>query len=209
MRRTSTSATTPKPANTMATVKGSQALPPVSGSESAGAEAEAFALAEALAVALAVAPVLALSCTRRTRKLEIEKDQPWQSYLETAWGVQRRMAEHYFAKTEDWTGLIREHDRWMHDYNVQEHHAHQHRKEGRRSPSGVLAWVKTPRYQEEDLERAFFSARYTRTLDDLGYLTLQRYRLYGEEGWVKFLKLDEYAPRQRRRLDKLQQVLFA
>jgi putative transposase len=143
------------------------------------------------------------------RKLEIEKDQPWQSYLETAWGVQRRMAEHYFAKTEDWTGLIREHDRWMHDYNVQEHHAHQHRKEGRRSPSGVLAWVKTPRYQEEDLERAFFSARYTRTLDDLGYLTLQRYRLYGEEGWVKFLKLDEYAPRQRRRLDKLQQVLFA
>jgi Integrase core domain len=143
------------------------------------------------------------------RKLEIEKDQPWQSYLETAWGVQRRMAEHYFAKTEDWTGLIREHDRWMHDYNVQEHHAHQHRKEGRCSPSGVLAWVKTPRYQEEDLERAFFSARYTRTLDDLGYLTLQRYRLYGEEEWVKFLKLDEYAPRQRRRLDKPQQVLFA
>jgi hypothetical protein len=69
MHRTSTSATTPEPANTMATVKGNLALPPVSGSESAGAEAEAFALAEALAVALAVAPVLALSCTRRTSRL--------------------------------------------------------------------------------------------------------------------------------------------
>ena len=70
MRRASTSATTPEHANTMATVKGSQALPPVCGSESAGgAEAEAFALAEALAVALAVAPVLALSCTRRTSRL--------------------------------------------------------------------------------------------------------------------------------------------
>ena len=29
---------------------------------------------------------------------------------------------------------------------------------------------------------AFFSVRYTRILDDLGYLTLQRFRLYAEEG---------------------------
>lgn len=216
------------------------------------------------------------------RKLEIEKGQPWQSYLETAWGVQRRMADHYFARAEDWAGLLEEHDRWMYDYNVQEHYAHQHRKEGKRSPSEVLSWVRTPRYQEEDLARAFFSARYTRTLDDLGYLILQRFRLYaeeglagtevavwvaedsltveyggealcryevecepangvssvgrlrsvkahtlfetsiivaqlrlfdlgevlGEEGWMKVLKLDEYAPRQPRRPDELQQVLF-
>jgi putative transposase len=185
------------------------------------------------------------------RKLEIEKGQPWQSYLQTAWGVQ-------------------------------EHYAHQHRKKGKRSPSEVLSWVRTPRYQEEDLARAFFSARYTRTLDDLGYLILQRFRLYaeeglagtevavwvaedsltveyggealcryevecepangvssvgrlrsvkahtlfetsiivaqlrlfdlgevlGEEGWMQVLKLDEYALRQPRRPDELQQVLF-
>jgi hypothetical protein len=30
----------------------------------------------------------------------------------------------------------------------------------------------------------------------------------GEEGWMKVLKLDEYAPRQPRRPDELQQVLF-
>ena len=30
----------------------------------------------------------------------------------------------------------------------------------------------------------------------------------GEEGWLKVLKLEEYAPRQPRRPDKLQQVLF-
>ena len=218
------------------------------------------------------------------RKLEIERGQPWQSYLETAWAVQRRMADHYFAKALDWSGLLEEHDRWIRDYNLQEHYAHQHRKEGRRSPSEVLSWVKTLRYQEEDLARAFFSARYTRILDDLGYLTLQRFRLYaeeglagtevvvwmaedaltveyggealsryevecdppvgvssvgklrtvkghtlfeasiaspgkplrlfdlhealGEEGWIKVLKLEEYAPRQPRRPDKLQQVLF-
>jgi putative transposase len=216
------------------------------------------------------------------RKVEIEKGQPWQSYLETAWNVQRRMADHYFAKAEGWSELLEEHDRWMRDYNVQEHYAHRHRKQGRRSPSEVLSWVKTPRFQKEDLERAFFSTRYARTVDGLGYLILQRFRLYaeeglagtevvvwvaedaltveyggeplsryevecepatgassvgrlrrvkghtlfetsiilpqlrlfeldevlGEEGWIKVLKLDEYAPRQPRRHDELQQVLF-
>jgi hypothetical protein len=116
------------------------------------------------------------------RKVEIEKGQPWQSYLETAWNVQRRMADHHFAKAGNWSELLAEHDRWMRDYNAQEHHAHRHRKEGRRSPSEVLSWVKTPRYREEDLAQAFFSARHTRTLDALGYLVLQRFRLYAEEG---------------------------
>jgi hypothetical protein len=199
------------------------------------------------------------------------------------WNVQRRMADHYFAKAEGWSELLEEHDRWMRDYNLREHHAHRHRKQGRRSPSGVLSWAKTPRYREEDLARAFFSARHTRrTLDALGYLVLQRFRLYaeeglagrevavwvqedsltvehggealsryevecapavgalsvgrlrevkghtlfensvilpqpklfdlgevlGDEGWMKFLKLDEYAPRRLRRPDGLQQVLF-
>jgi hypothetical protein len=194
------------------------------------------------------------------------------------------MADHYFARAEDWSGLLEEHDRWIHDYNLQEHYAHQHRKEGRRSPSDVLSWVKMLRYREDDLARAFFSSRHTRTLDGLGYLTLQRFRLYaeeglagtevvvwvaedaltveyggealsryevecdppagvssvgrlrrvkghtlfetsiaslakplrlfdldealGEEGWIKILKLEEYAPRQPRRPDELQQVLF-
>ena len=73
----------------------------------------------------------------------------------------------------------------MHDYNVQDHHAHQHRKEGRRSPSEVLSWVRTPRFREEELARVFFSARHTRTVDGLGYLILQRYRLYAEEGLAR------------------------
>lgn len=70
----------------------------------------------------------------------------------------------------------------MADYNVQEHHSHRLRKEGRRLPADVLSWVRTPRYRDEDLERAFLSARHTRTLDALGYLLLQRFRLYAEEG---------------------------
>ena len=32
------------------------------------------------------------------RKEEIERRQPWQSYIETTFNIQRRMADYYFAK---------------------------------------------------------------------------------------------------------------
>ncbi len=38
------------------------------------------------------------------------------------------------------------------------------------------------RHREEELRRAFFSARFVRVLDSLGYATFMRWRVYGEEG---------------------------
>jgi hypothetical protein len=46
-------------------------------------------------------------------------------------------------------------DRFVSDYNAQAHRAHRERDDGRRSP-------------EEELRRAFFSARFVRVLDSLG-----------------------------------------
>lgn len=46
----------------------------------------------------------------------------------------------------------------------------------------MLGWLTGVRYRPEDLERAFFSPRFTRKLDALGYATFRRWRLYGEEG---------------------------
>jgi hypothetical protein len=121
------------------------------------------------------------------------------------------------------------------------------------------------RYREEDLQRAFFSSRFSRKLDWLGYATFRRWKLYGEEalagseaaageplsryevhhspgstelsrvgratlfetsivvhqprlfdlaealgeeGWLKALRLTDYAPRMPRRPELLQEVLF-
>jgi hypothetical protein len=38
------------------------------------------------------------------------------------------------------------------------------------------------RHREEELRRAFFSARFVRVLDSLRYATFRRWRVYGEEG---------------------------
>ncbi len=54
-------------------------------------------------------------------KEEIEKRQPWQSFLETTFNIQRRMADFHFANAESWEGLVAEHDRWLASYNTQRH----------------------------------------------------------------------------------------
>lgn len=49
----------------------------------------------------------------------------------------------------------------------------------------VLSFLTGIRYHPEDLQRAFFSTRYVRVLDPLGYARLMYWRVYGEEALAK------------------------
>ena len=118
-------------------------------------------------------------------KEEIERGRPWQNYAETTFNVQRRMADWHFARARSWPELVATHDRWVEDYNAQPHWAHRGREDGRRSPSEVLGFVSGVRYRSEDLERAFFSSRFSRRLDAFGYVRFRHWRVYGEEGLAK------------------------
>ena len=118
----------------------------------------------------------------RIRKEEIDRGRPWQSYIETAFNVQRRMADRRFAEAESWPGLVAAHDRFVEDYNAQPHWAHRDRPDGRRSPEEVLGFLSGVRHREEELRRAFFSTRFVRVLDALGYARFRHWRVYGEEG---------------------------
>jgi hypothetical protein len=71
--------------------------------------------------------------------------------------------------------------RFLEDYNAQAHFAHLGRDDGRRSPAEVLGFASGVRHREEELRRAFFSARFVRVLDFLGYTRFRHWRLYGEE----------------------------
>ena len=114
-------------------------------------------------------------------KREIERGRPWQNYIETHFNVQRRMADWHFARAEGWTELALAHDRFVEDYNAQAHFAHSGRDDGRRSPAEVLGFASGVRHREEELRRAFFSARFVRVLDSLGYTRFRHWRVYGEE----------------------------
>ena len=118
-------------------------------------------------------------------KETIEKRKPWQNYVETTFKVQKRMADYYFARAESWEELVAAHDRWVEQYNTQMHWAHRQRKDGRRSPAEVLGFLTSVRHRPEDLERAFFSTRFTRVLDSSGYARIRHWKIYAEEGLAK------------------------
>jgi hypothetical protein len=67
-------------------------------------------------------------------------------------------------------------------YNTQKHFAHNDRRDGRRSPAEVLGWLVSVRHVPEELERAFFSVRFTRTVDASGYARIRHRRIHCEEG---------------------------
>ncbi len=115
-------------------------------------------------------------------KREISRRQPRQSYIETIFNVQRRMADWHFAGAETWEDLLAVHDRWVVDYNYQPHWAHRKRSDGRQSPAEVLGWVYGTQLTPEDLHRIFYSTRFGRKLDGLGYVRFRDWKVYGERG---------------------------
>ena len=116
------------------------------------------------------------------QKHEIARGQPWQNYVEAAFGTQRRMADWGFAHAAIWPELLAVHDQWVADYNYQDHFAHRHRQEDRRSPAAVLHRVCGRLVDPEELPRVFYSTRFGRTLDRAGFARFRRWRIYAERG---------------------------
>jgi putative transposase len=115
----------------------------------------------------------------------IEHHQPWQDYIETAFNIQRRMADFHFARATTWAELQQVHDRWVEDYNAQAHWAHRRRRDGRRSPVDVLNWVIGTPHDPAALAGLFRPLRSTRRLDRVGYVQFRHWRVYGERGLPK------------------------
>ena len=118
-------------------------------------------------------------------KLRIEKRQAWQNLIEAHFNIVRKMADAKFARATSWEEMIAIHRKWMRDYNVQRHWAHEKREDGCHSPVQVLAWHKGTMYPAEFLDRILFATRYTRYLDKNGFLRFQNWKLYGERGLAK------------------------
>ncbi len=118
-------------------------------------------------------------------KVEIEKGQPWQSYIETNFNTQRKMLDYNAARAQSWDDIVAAHDAWMADYNAQRHFAHEHREDGRRSPDAVLGFYVKPRYQTEDLRRIFYEECFARVLDAFGRVRIMRWLLLGNEVFAR------------------------
>jgi putative transposase len=92
------------------------------------------------------------------------------------------MGDFHFQKAKTWENMRVEHDRWVADYNYQVHWAHRNREDNRHSPAEVMGWVRGKEWQAAQLDRIFYSTRFTRRLNKAGYLRFRHWRLYGELG---------------------------
>lgn len=95
------------------------------------------------------------------------------------------MADARFARARSWEEVLAIHRRFVHDYNVQRHWAHESREDGYHSPVEVLGGQTGTMYPPSVLDRILFATRYTRHLDRNGYLRFQNWKLYGERGLAK------------------------
>jgi len=119
------------------------------------------------------------------RKEFIAKRQPWMSFIETTFNIQRRMGDFHFKKAKTWEEMRVEHDRWVADYNFQVHWAHRNREDNRHSPAEVLGWVQGKVWRPEQLDHVFYSTRFVRRLNQHGYFRFRHWKLYGEVGLAK------------------------
>ena len=115
-------------------------------------------------------------------KHRIDPGEPWQNYIETTFGIQRRMADYHLAQATTWTELLDVHAQWIADYNFQDHWAHRDRLDGRTSPFQVLAWCHGRIFHEADLRHVFYALQYRRRVDWAGYMRFRHWRIYAEEG---------------------------
>jgi putative transposase len=115
-------------------------------------------------------------------KERIEKRQAWQNYIETHFNIARKMSDARFARATSWEEVLAIHRRFLRDYNVQRHWAHEAREDGCHSPVAVLDWHKGTMYPASVLDRILFATRYTRHLDTHGLLRFQHWKLYAERG---------------------------
>ncbi|MBA2679588.1 MAG: helix-turn-helix domain-containing protein [Ktedonobacteraceae bacterium] len=115
------------------------------------------------------------------QKVEIEKRQAWQSYIESNFNAQRRLADWYFERAQTWEDLLAAHEKWLLDFNYQHHFAHEQRQDGCHSPAAVLGWVKGMQPEPERIYRAFSAVGEMRTITKAGYVRFRDYLLYGEQ----------------------------
>jgi hypothetical protein len=95
------------------------------------------------------------------------------------------MSDALYARATSWREALNIHREWVYNYNHQRHQAHEARADGCHTPLQVLGWHRGEMYPPSVLDRILFATRYTRRLDQYGYVKLHNWRFCGEAGLAR------------------------
>jgi len=119
------------------------------------------------------------------RKEQIERGKPWMNYVESHFRIMKLMEGYHLAAAASWEEICVVHARFQDDYNHQDHFAHQHRPDDKRTPAEVLGWFHGRHVDLPTLREVFELLYAQRTADRAGYIRYDHWRIYGEEGLAR------------------------
>ena len=115
----------------------------------------------------------------------IEKRQSWQSLIETQFNIQRRLADAKFKQADTFEEIQDQHAAFIQLFNTTRHWAHRDRMDGCLTPISVLAGRLGRSVQPHKLRRVFRQLQFSRVVNRHGYVSVQRFYIYAEQGLAK------------------------
>jgi len=112
----------------------------------------------------------------------IEKGKPWQNLIEAQFKIQLRLADYKFETAQTFEQIQHSHAEFIETFNTTAHWAHKKREDGRRTPIEVLDWVRGRLVDPAQLQRLFQALHFPRTVNRYGFVSIQHFYLYAEQG---------------------------
>ena len=125
--------------------------------------------------------------SRVNRRLQIEhtmyeKGHPWQSLIESQFGIQARLGEYAWERCRSITEAVEIHRDLIRDHNRLPHFAHRRRNDQQHAPLEVLSHARGREVDAATLHRAFSRMTWKRCTDERGFVRINRWKIYVEEG---------------------------
>jgi putative transposase len=114
--------------------------------------------------------------------LHIEQGKPWQNMIEAQFKVQLRLADFHFEQAQTLEDVQNQHAAFIETFNTTPHWAHRTGADGHRTPVEVLGWLRGRVVEPQRLRELFGRTELLRTVNRYGFVSVQRFYLYAENG---------------------------
>ncbi len=111
-----------------------------------------------------------------------EKGHPWQNLIEAQFGIQARLGEYHWERCRSVEAAQEFHRELIRDHNRLPHFAHRRREDNRHAPLEVLGRARGRDVEASALHRAFSRKVWRRLTDARGFVRINRWKIYVEEG---------------------------
>lgn len=113
---------------------------------------------------------------------EYEKGHPWQNLIESQFGIQARLGEYAWERCQSVDAAVEIHRELIRDHNRLPHFAHRKRNDSKHAPLEVLGSSRGREVDPATLHRAFSRMSWRRRTDANGFVRINRWKIYVEEG---------------------------